>query len=279
MGIRTYRPTTPSLRNMTSLDYAEITKSTPEKKLTKRIKKNGGRNHRGCITVRHRGGGARRKYRIIDFKRNDKDGTTAKVAAIEYDPNRTANIALLHYADGIKRYILAPNGLQVGQHVISGNEGVDPELGNCMPLEKVPQGLQVHNVELNPGQGGKIARSAGMVVTCLGVEGAHAILLMPSGERRRVNKRCRATVGVVGNIDHSLVKLGKAGRKRHMGWRPTVRGSTMNPVDHPLGGGEGRRAGGRHFVSPTGVYARGGNTRNKKARTDGMIISKRKKKR
>lgn len=277
MGIRKYRPLTPGQRNMTSLDFAEITKSRPEKTLVKTIQKNSGRNHRGCITVRHRGGGHKRKYRLIDFKRSDKDGITAKVAAIEYDPIRSANIALLHYADGIKRYILAPEGLQVGQHVSNG-PGAEPETGNCMPLENIPSGLTVHNVEMRPGQGGKIARAAGMAVTLTGIEGPHAILLMPSGERRRVNKRCRATIGMVGNLDHSLVKIGKAGRKRHMGWRPTVRGSTMNPVDHPLGGGEGRRAGGRHFVSPTGVYARGGNTRSPRARSRKMIINKRKKK-
>ncbi len=277
MGIRTYRPITPGQRHKTSLDFSEITKSRPEKSLTKVIKKSGGRNHRGVITTRHRGGGHKRKYRIIDFKRNDKDGVVAKVAAIEYDPIRSARIALLHYADGIKRYILAPNGLRVGAHVVSG-EKVEPEVGNCMPLAGIPMGLTVHNVEMQPGQGGKIARSAGMQVTLMAKEGRNAILLMPSGEMRRININCRATIGTVGNLDHSMVKIGKAGRKRHMGRRPHVRGSTMNPVDHPLGGGEGRRAGGRDFVSPTGVYAKGGKTRSTRARSDNMIINRRKKK-
>lgn len=277
MGIKRFRPVTPSLRNMTQLDYAEITTNRPEKTLVKTLKKHSGRNNRGVITVRHRGGGATKRYRMIDFKRNDRDGITAKVATIEYDPNRSANIALLHYADGIKRYILAPNSLKVGMHVENGTD-IDPEVGNCLPLENIPLGLAIHNVEMNPGQGGKLARSAGMKITLMAKEGSHAILLMPSGEMRRVNIKCRATVGVVGNSDHGMVKIGKAGRKRHMGIRPTVRGSTMNPIDHPLGGGEARRAGGKHFCSPTGVYARGGNTRKKSNRTDNMIISKRKKK-
>ncbi len=276
MGIKTYRPVTPSLRNMTSLDFSDITKSKPEKKLLKTLKKHGGRNNRGLITVRHRGGGATKRYRIIDFRRNDKDGISAKVAGIEYDPNRTCNIALLHYTDGVKRYILAPQGLKVGTHVVS-DVTTEPEVGNCMELQNIPLGLQVHNVELNPGQGGKFARAAGMSVTLMAKEGDHAILLLPSGEMRRVSKKCRATIGTIGNADQGMVKIGKAGRKRHMGIRPTVRGSTMNPVDHPLGGGEGRRAGGRDFVSPTGVYARGGKTRNKKARSNKMIISRRKK--
>lgn len=275
MGIKTYRPVTASMRHVTTLDFVEITKTAPEKKLCKALGKTGGRNHRGIITSRHRGGGHKRQYRVIDFKRL-KDGITAKVAAIEYDPIRSANIALLHYADGVKSYILAPNGLNVGAHVTSG-EKVEPEVGNCMVLENIPLGLQVHNVELNPGQGGKIARSAGMQTTLMAKEGPHAILLMPSGEMRRVNIKCRGTIGVIGNADHSMVTIGKAGRKRHMGRRPHVRGSCMNPVDHPLGGGEGRRAGGRDFVSPTGVYAKGGNTRNPRARTNKLIISRRKK--
>lgn len=277
MPIKTFRPVTPSRRNMTQLDYSEITTSKPEKTLVKTLKKTGGRNHRGIITCRHRGGGAKKRYRMVDFKRNDRDGITAKVATIEYDPNRTANIALLHYADGIKRYILAPNKLEVGMHVMSGSEA-EPEVGNCLPLENIPLGLQVHNVELNPGQGGKFARAAGMQVTLMAREGGKAVLLLPSGEMRRVDVKCRATIGTIGNADQAMVKIGKAGRKRHMGIRPTVRGSTMNPVDHPLGGGEGRRAGGKHFCSPTGVYARGGKTRNKRARSESMIISRRKKK-
>ncbi len=276
MAIKTYNPTTPSLRNMTRLDNSELAKKAPEKTLVKILNKCGGRNHRGIITAQHRGGGHKCKYRIIDFKRS-KDDITAKVAAIEYDPIRSANIALLHYSDGIKSYILAPNGIKVGQHVMSG-ERVEPEVGNCMPMGSIPLGLTVHNVEMLPGQGGKIARAAGMDVTLMAKDGPHAILLMPSGEMRRVDLRCRATIGMVGNLDHAMVKIGKAGRKRHMGRRPHVRGSCKNPVDHPLGGGEGRRAGGKHFCSPTGVYARGGNTRNKKARSNSMIISKRKKK-
>jgi large subunit ribosomal protein L2 len=277
MAIKTFRPITPARRNMTQLDYNEtITKKTPEKKLLETLNKKGGRNHRGLITVRHRGGGHKRLYRTIDFKRNDKDGISAKVAGIEYDPNRTCNIALLHYTDGEKRYMLAPLKLQPGVHVMSGPDA-DLEVGNCLPLECIPSSFQVHNIEMRPGQGGKMARSAGAYATLMGIEGDHAILQLPSGERRRVDKRCRGTIGQLGNIDHSLVKIGKAGRKRHMGWRPTVRGSTMNPVDHPLGGGEGRRAGGRHFCSPTGVNAKGKKTRNKKKVGSNLIISRRKK--
>ncbi|MCD8349291.1 MAG: 50S ribosomal protein L2 [Planctomycetaceae bacterium] len=276
MGIKKMRPMTPGTRHMSMLDFADITKSTPEKKLTKKLKSNGGRNNRGIITTRHRGAGVKRRYRIIDFKRNDKDGVTAKVASIEYDPYRSANIALLHYADGEKRYILAPLGLQVGMHVMNGPEA-EPEVGNCVPLENIPLGLTVHNVELTPGQGGKIARSAGMQITLQARDGQHAIIQMPSGEMRRVDKRCRATIGTVGNLDHGMISIGKAGRKRHMGWRPSVRGSAMNPVDHPLGGGEGRHAGGHHYSSPSGVYARGGRTRDPKARSNNLIITKRKK--
>ena len=276
MGIKKMRPMTPGTRHMSVLDYSEITADVPEKKLTKSKSGVGGRNHRGIITTRHRGAGAKRRYRMVDFKRNDKDGITAKVATIEYDPNRSANIALLHYADGEKRYMLAPNGLKVGMHVVSGPEA-EPELGNCIPLENIPLGLTVHNVECTPGRGGKLARSAGMQIIFQAKDGDHAILQMPSGEMRRVDKRCRATIGTVGNADHGMVSLGKAGRKRHMGWRPSVRGSAMNPVDHPLGGGEGRHAGGHQFSSPSGKYARGGKTRDPKARTNNMIITKRKK--
>ncbi|MDR0361288.1 MAG: 50S ribosomal protein L2 [Planctomycetota bacterium] len=276
MGIKKMRPMTPGTRHMSVLDYSDITKTTPERKLTKTLSQKGGRNHRGIITTRQRGSGAKRRYRIIDFKRSDKDGVTAKVAAIEYDPNRSANIALLHYSDGEKRYILAPQGLTVGMHVISGPEA-EPEVGNCIPLENIPLGLTVHNVEFTPGQGGKFARAAGVQVTLQARDGVHAILQMPSGEMRRVDKRCRATIGTVGNSDHGMISIGKAGRKRHMGWRPSVRGSAMNPVDHPLGGGEGRHAGGHQFSSPSGVYARGGKTRDPKARTNKMIITKRKK--
>ncbi len=276
MGIKKMRPMTPGTRHMSRLDFSELTSGAPEKNLTKMLKKNGGRNHRGIITTSHRGGGVKRRYRIVDFKRNDKDGITAKVAAIEYDPYRSANIALLHYADGEKRYILAPLNLVVGSHVMNG-PAAEPEIGNCIPLENIPLGLTVHNVELTPGQGGKLARSAGMQITLQAKDGNHAILQMPSGEMRRVDKRCRATIGTVGNPDHAMVSIGKAGRKRHMGWRPSVRGSAMNPVDHPLGGGEGRHAGGHPFSSPSGVYARGGKTRSPKARSNKMIISRRKK--
>ncbi len=276
MGIKKMRPMTPGTRHMSVLDFSDITKTTPEKKLTKKLKSNGGRNHRGIITTRHRGAGVKRRYRIIDFKRNDKDGITARVAAIEYDPYRSANIALLHYADGEKRYILAPLGLKVDMHVMNGPEA-EPEVGNCIPLENIPLGLTVHNVEMLPGQGGKLARSAGMQITLQAKDGDHAIIQMPSGEMRRVDKRCRATIGTVGNLDHGMISIGKAGRKRHMGWRPSVRGSAMNPVDHPLGGGEGRHAGGHHYSSPSGVYARGGNTRDPKARSNNMIITRRKK--
>ena len=276
MGIKKMRPMTPGTRHMSVLDFSDITKTTPEKKLTKKLKANGGRNHRGIITTRHRGAGVKRRYRIIDFRRNDKDGITAKVAAIEYDPYRSANIALLHYADGEKRYILAPLGLTVGMHVMNGPEA-EPEVGNCIPLENIPLGLTVHNVEMIPGQGGKLARSAGMQITLQARDGQHAIIQMPSGEMRRLDKRCRATIGTVGNLDHGMVSIGKAGRKRHMGWRPSVRGSAMNPVDHPLGGGEGRHAGGHHYSSPSGVYARGGRTRDPKARSNNMIITRRKK--
>jgi large subunit ribosomal protein L2 len=276
MPLKHYRPTTPSRRHMTSLDFSKVSRKEPEKKLVKVATKKGGRNHRGIITTRHRGGGARRKIRVIDFRRNDKDGITAKVAAIEYDPGRSAHIALLHYADGIKRYILAPNRLEVGQHVMSGATA-EPEVGNCLPLENIPLGTVVHNVELRPGQGGKLARSAGMSATLMAKEGPHAIITLPSGEMRRVEKTCRATIGVVGNLDHGMVSIGKAGRTRHMGRRPHVRGSTMNPVDHPLGGGEGRRAGGKHFRGPSGVLSKGGNTRNPRSRTSNMIITRRKK--
>lgn len=275
MGIKKLRPMTAGTRHMSVLDFSDLTKKGPEKKLLSKLSRKGGRNHRGIITTRHRGSDVRRKYRVIDFKR-DKDDITAKVAAIEYDPNRSANIALLHYADGEKRYILAPNKLKVGDHVMSGPLA-EPEVGNCIPLENIPLGLIVHNVELTPGQGGKIARSAGMQVTLMARDGEHAVLQMPSGEMRRVDKRCRATIGQIGNLDYGMVSIGKAGRKRHMGWRPSVRGSAMNPVDHPLGGGEGRHAGGHQFASPSGVYARGGPTRDPKARTNKMIITRRKK--
>ena len=235
MGIKTFNPYTPSRRQMTGSDFAEITKSTPEKSLTVSLKKNAGRNAQGKITVRHRGGGSRRKYRIIDFKRN-KDGIPAVVKSIEYDPNRTANIALICYADGEKAYILAPAGLKVGQQVMNG-ETAEARVGNCMELKDIPVGTLVHNVELHPGHGGQFVRSAGNSAQLMAKEGKYATLRMPSGEMRMVPIVCRATIGQVGNAEHNLINIGKAGRKRHMGIRPTVRGSVMNPNDHPHGGG------------------------------------------
>ncbi|MCA8961526.1 MAG: 50S ribosomal protein L2 [Planctomycetes bacterium] len=276
MGIRVYKPTTPGRRNASVSDFAEITRSQPEKSLVVTLNKTSGRNNHGHITSRHRGGGAKKRYRLIDFKRT-KDGIPAKVAHIEYDPNRTARIALLHYVDGEKRYILAPRGLQVGETIESG-ESVEPKTGNCMPLRGIPNGLAVHNIELVPGEGGKLVRSAGMSAQLLGKEGSHAILSLPSGEMRRVHIECRATIGAVGNEDHLNIKLGKAGRKRHKGRRPHVRGTAKNPVAHPMGGGEGRTAGGRHPCSATGVLSKGGVTRKPRKRSNKHIIRRRKKK-
>ncbi len=277
MGIRVYKPTSPGRRNSSVNDYAELTRDKPEKTLCKRIKKSGGRNHSGKTTVRFRGGGARRIYRVIDFKRN-KDGIDAKVVAVEYDPNRTCHVALLEYADGEKRYILAPNGLKVGEKLESGPK-VEPKPGNCMPLATIPVGLEVHNIELNPGQGGKIVRSAGSVARLSAKEGKVAHIILPSGEMRMIPLACRATIGQIGNTDHQHVRIGKAGRKRHMGRRPHVRGKAMNPVAHPLGGGEGRSNGGRHPCSPTGVLAKGGKTRSPRKTTNKWIIRRRKNKR
>jgi len=276
MGIRIYKPTTPGRRNASVNDYAEITKTKPEKSLVKRIKKSGGRNHSGKTTVRFRGGGARKIYRIVDFKRN-KDGITAEVIAIEYDPNRTCHIALVQYEDGEKRYILAPVGLKVGEKIESGPR-VEPKTGNCMPLSAIPSGMEIHNIEMNPGQGGKIVRSAGSSARLAAKEGKWAHLILPSGEMRMVPATCRATIGQIGNTDHQHVKLGKAGRKRHMGKKPHVRGKAMNPVAHPLGGGEGRSNGGRHPCSPTGVLAKGGKTRNRRKGSNKWIIRRRKSK-
>jgi len=256
------------------LDFAEITKVEPEKSLTKGLRKRGGRNCQGFITAHHRGGGHKRLYREVDFRREKLD-IAAKVAAVEYDPNRSANLALLHYADGEKRYILAPHGLQVGDEVVSG-ERVEPKVGNAMPLECVPLGLMVHAVELYPGSGAKIARTAGAVAQLSAREGNYAVLVMPSGEMRRVHVRCRATIGQVGNLDHGNVRAGKAGRSRHVGRRPHVRGSAMNPIAHPMGGGEGRRAGGRHPVSPTGKPTKGAKTRKRRNPTSKFIIRRRK---
>ena len=274
MGIKTFNPYTPSRRNMTSLDFAEITKSTPEKSLVVSLKKNSGRNNQGKITVRHRGGGVRRKYRIVDFKRK-KDGIPATVIGIEYDPNRTANIALISYADGEKAYILAPNGLKVGAKVMSG-ETAEIRVGNCLPLENIPVGTEVHNVELYPGKGGQLVRSAGNSAQLMAKEGKYATLRLPSGEMRMVPIICRATIGQVGNIEHDLVNIGKAGRKRHMGIRPTVRGSVMNPNDHPHGGGEGKTGIGRPGPStPWGKPALGLKTRKKNKQSNKLIVRRR----
>ena len=275
MGIKKYGPYTPSRRQMTGLDYAEITKSAPEKSLTVSLKKNSGRNNQGKITVRHRGGGSRRKYRIIDFKRNAKDGIPAKVVSIEYDPNRTANIALLSYADGEKSYILAPEGLQVGMTVNNGPEA-EAKIGNCLPLSKIPVGTQIHNIELYPGKGGQLVRAAGNAAQLMAKEGKYATLRLPSGEMRMVPIECRATIGVVGNGEHSLVNYGKAGRKRNMGWRPTVRGAVMNPNDHPHGGGEGKTGIGRPGPStPWGKPALGLKTRKKNKHSNKLIVRRR----
>jgi large subunit ribosomal protein L2 len=254
-----------------------LSKKPPEKSLTEPRKKTGGRNARGRITTRHKGGGAKRRYRIVDFKRN-KDDIPARVVALEYDPNRSANIALLQYVDGEKRYILCPKDLKVGNSVVSGQK-VEPRTGNCMPLVSIPLGMIVHNIEMQPGRGGQIARSAGSYAQLAAKEGRFAILNMPSGEMRKVNVNCRATLGQVGNLDHQNIVIGKAGRKRHMGVRPTVRGSAMNPVAHPMGGGEGRRAGGRHPVSKWGKPSKGGKTRKKNNPTNTYILRRKKKKR
>lgn len=275
MGIKKYKPTSPGRRHGNVLDFAEITTATPEKSLLRPLKKTGGRNNHGRITCRRRGGGAKRRYRMIDFKRN-KLGVPARVATIEYDPNRSANIALLHYADGEKRYILAPLGLEVGQTITAGPES-EPKAGNAMRLADVPIGLQVHNIELQIGRGGQICRSAGSSAQLMAREGDYAVIQMPSGELRRIHVNCMATIGRLGNTDHQNVKLGKAGRKRHMGRRPKVRGTAMNPVDHPMGGGEGRTAGGRHPCSPTAVLAKGGRTRARSKPSNKFIIRRRKK--
>ena len=274
MGIRTYNPYTPSRRHMTGSDFSEITKSTPEKSLTVSKNSKAGRNAQGKITVRHRGGGAKRKYRIIDFKRY-KDGIPATVKSIEYDPNRTANIALICYADGQKAYIIAPNGLQVGAVLMNGPEA-EIKLGNCLPLAQIPVGTMVHNVELHPGKGGQLVRSAGNAAQLMAKEGKYATLRLPSGEMRLVPIQARATVGQVGNIDHELINIGKAGRKRHMGIRPTVRGSVMDPNDHPHGGGEGRAPIGRSGpMTPWGKPALGYKTRKKNKHSNKMIVRRR----
>ncbi len=274
MGIKTYNPYTPSRRNMSGSDFAEITKTTPEKSLVVSLKKNAGRNNQGKITVRHHGGGSRRKYRIIDFKRF-KDDIPAVVKSIEYDPNRTANIALISYADGEKAYILAPEGLKVGMKIMNGaNAEVRP--GNCLPLANIPVGTMVHNIELHIGKGGQLVRSAGVSAQLMAKENGYATLRLPSGEMRMVSLECRASIGVIGNGDHNLVNIGKAGRKRHMGIRPTVRGSVMNPNDHPHGGGEGRAPIGRPGpCTPWGKPAMGLKTRKKNKASNKMIVRRR----
>jgi len=274
MGIKTFNPYTPSRRHMTGSDFKEVTVSKPEKSLVVSLNKNAGRNNQGKITVRHQGGGSRRKYRIIDFKRR-KDGIPATVVSIEYDPNRTANIALISYVDGEKAYILAPNGLTVGTKLMNG-ETAEVRVGNCLPLLNIPVGTQIHNIELYPGKGGQFVRSAGNSAQLMAKEGKFATLRLPSGEMRMVPIICRATVGQVGNIDHELINIGKAGRKRHMGIRPTVRGSVMNPNDHPHGGGEGKTGIGRPGpVTPWGKPALGYKTRKHHKKSNKMIVRRR----
>jgi len=272
MAIRKYKPTTPGRRGSSVADFAEITRSTPEKSLLRPLSKTGGRNNQGRITTRHIGGGHKRQYRVIDFRRNDKDGVPAKVAHIEYDPNRTARIALLHFVDGTKRYILAPNKLQQGDPIESGpNADIKP--GNNLPLRNIPTGTVIHAIELRPGGGAKMARSAGASVRLVAKDGPYAQLRLPSGEIRNVDARCRATVGEVGNAEQSNINWGKAGRKRWKGVRPTVRGVAMNPIDHPHGGGEGKTSGGRHPVSPWGKSE--GRTRRPNKESDKLIVRRR----
>lgn len=278
MGIRKYKPTSAGRRNASVSDFAELTDGAkPEKSLLRPMKKKGGRNNQGKITARHRGGGHKRRYRVIDFRR-DKEGVPAKVHSIQYDPNRSANIALLHYVDGEKRYILAPNGLEAGARVESGAEA-PPSVGNCLPLRNIPLGMSVHNIEMQPGRGGALCRSAGTGATLEAREADWAQLRLPSGEIRRVPSACRATIGKVGNSDHGAIELGKAGRKRWLGRRPHVRGTAMNPIDHPHGGGEGRTKGGRHPVSPTGKPAKGGGTRKKRKPSNAAIVRRRRSRR
>ena len=275
MGIKTFRPYTPSRRNMTTLTNDEITKQSPEKSLLDTKKKNAGRNSYGRITVRHQGGGNRQKYRIIDFKRK-KDNMEAQVIGIEYDPNRTSNIALIQYEDGEKAYILAPVGLTNGDKVISG-ENVDIKPGNCLPIANIPVGTLIHNIELNPGQGGKMVKAAGGEAQLMAKEGEYAHVRLPSGEMRLVRAKCRATIGTIGNLDHANIKLGKAGKTRHLGVRPTVRGSVMNPVDHPHGGGEGRAPVGHSGpLTPWGKPALGYKTRQKNKKSEKFIVKRRK---
>ena len=273
MALKKFKPTSPGRRTMTVSTFEEITSTEPEKSLLKPIKRNAGRNAQGKLTIRHQGGGHKKMYRVIDFKRN-KDGIPAKVATIEYDPNRSARIALLHYVDGEKTYILAPNGIKVGDTIISGPEA-DIKTGNNLPLRNIPVGTQVHNIELKPLKGAQIVRSAGGSAQLMAKEGDYATLRLPSGEMRMVHIECKATIGQVGNLDHENISIGKAGRSRWMGERPTVRGVVMNPVDHPHGGGEGRSPIGRNPVTPWGKPALGAKTRKKKNPTDKMIVKRR----
>ena len=273
MPIKIYKRTSPGRRNSSVNIRSDVTTDKPEKSLLRPLKKTGGRNHSGKITCRHRGGGHKRKYRVIDFKRG-KDAMSATVKTIEYDPNRTCNISLVEYEDGEKRYILAPVGLKVDTKIYSGPQA-EPRVGNCIPLSHIPLGMTIHNIEMNPGQGGKLVRTAGGSARLAAREGKMAHIILPSGEIRMVNAKCRATIGQLGNVEHQSVRIGKAGRKRHMGRRPHVRGSAMNPVAHPMGGGEGRRAGGRHPCSPTGKLAKGGKTRRKRKASNKLILRRR----
>jgi large subunit ribosomal protein L2 len=278
MGIRRYNPTSPGRRGASVSDFAELTSgATREKGLVRPLRKKGGRNNQGKITARHRGGGHKRAYRIIDFKRN-KDGVPAKVASIQYDPNRSARIALLHYADGEKRYILAPQGIEVGAMIQNGPDA-PPHLGNCLPIANIPLGLTIHNIEMRPGRGGQLCRSAGTSAVLAARDANWAQITLPSGEIRRVPASCRATIGALGNADHMNVTMGKAGRNRWLGWRPHVRGTAMNPIDHPHGGGEGRTKGGRHPVSPTGKSAKGGGTRKRRKPSNAAIMRRRRSRR
>src|SRR3954468_24479965 len=276
MGIRQYKPTSAGRRHGSVSDFADITdkKKKPEKSLLTRKKKKGGRNNQGVITIRFRGGGHKKMYRLIDFKRNKKDGVAASVVQVEYDPNRSARIALVQYEDGEKAYILAPDGLKAGGKVISSGDA-EPNVGNCLPLRRIPPGMSVHNVEMQPGRGGQICRSAGCSATLTAREAEWAQITLPSGEVRRVSSNCRATIGAIGNADHMNISLGKAGRKRWKGRKPHNRGVSMNPVSHPMGGGEGRTSGGRHPCSPTGVPAKGGKTRSKRKPSNSAIIRRR----
>ncbi len=276
MGIRIYRPTSAGRRNSSVNDYAELTTSKPEKTLCKRIKKAGGRNHKGITTVRFRGGGARKIYRIVDFKRN-KDNVPATVASVEYDPNRNCFISLINYNDGEKRYILAPYGIKVGDVVESGTT-CEPKVGNAMQMASIPAGLEIHNIEMRAGQGGKLVRGAGNAARIVAKEGDWVTIILPSGEMRMLRKECRATIGMLSNKDFQNVRIGKAGRQRHLGRRPHVRGKAQNPVAHPMGGGEGRANGGRHPCSPTGVLAKGGKTRNPRNVSNKRIIRRRRSK-